>query len=125
MLQTPYAVNAFIELNPNLTAIAAAKDAERAAACWNATQPGCLGMMHGIPVALKDNVAADGMNATAGSYALLGCVHKEALLSTKLVAAGAIILGKAGLSEWANYRGSSVSGWSARNGQVYVSDGRQ
>jgi len=59
--------------------------------------------------------------SAAGSYALYNCSHAESTVAMKLRAAGAIFLAKAGLSEWANYRGTSVSGWSAVNGQVFVS----
>ncbi|GAQ78046.1 hypothetical protein KFL_000070160 [Klebsormidium nitens] len=113
--EVAYATNSVIELNPTVLADADAKDAERAACL-----PTCnLSKIHGIPVLLKDNVAADGMNVTAGSYALLGGYHSPAFLTILILNAGGIILGKAGLSEWANFRSIySVSGWSGRGGQV-------
>ncbi|GAQ81495.1 hypothetical protein KFL_000820010, partial [Klebsormidium nitens] len=112
---TAYATNAVLELNPTALADADAKDIERAACAPNCN----LNKLHGIPVALKDNVCADGMECTAGSWNLFGSHHAEAYLATGIKAAGGIILCKLGLSEWANYRGSSVSGWSGRGGQVY------
>ncbi|MFP2927501.1 amidase [Pyxidicoccus sp. 3LG] len=102
-----------IELNPDALAIAAALDKER-------KEKGPRGPMHGIPVLIKDNIAtADRMQTTAGSLALVGAVPKrDAFVVEKLRAAGAVILGKTNLSEWANFRSSkSTSGWSARGGQ--------
>ncbi len=87
----------------------------------NASLAKCAGPMHGIPVLLKDNIAtADRMTTTAGSLALEGSIpEKDAFLVIQLRAAGAVILGKANLSEWANIRSShSSSGWSARGGQA-------
>lgn len=115
------ALRAVIEINPDALAIAAALDRERAAR-------GPRGPLHGIPVLLKDNIAtADKMETTAGSLALVG--HRpgaDAFLVARLRAAGAVILGKTNLSEWANFRSSrSSSGWSARGGQTrnpYVLD---
>lgn len=79
-------------------------------------------MMHGIPILLKDNIdTADGMLTTAGSLALVNAPtpKQDAFVVKKLRDAGAVILGKANLSEWANFRGSrSISGWSARGGQT-------
>ncbi|GAQ88220.1 hypothetical protein KFL_004100080 [Klebsormidium nitens] len=112
---TAYATNSVLELNPTALADADAKDIERAACAPNCN----LNKLHGIPVILKDNVCADGMECTAGSWNLVGSHHAEAYLATGIKNAGGIILAKAGLSEWANYRGSSVSGWSGRGGQVY------
>lgn len=86
------------------------------------------GPLHGIPLLLKDNIAtADKMQTTAGSLALLGaCAPRDAFVVKKLREAGAIILGKTNLSEWANCRSTrSSSGWSARGGQTrnpYVLD---
>lgn len=80
-----------------------------------------LGPLHGIPILIKDNIAtADKMNNTAGSFALVGAkVPHDSTMAVKLRAAGAIILGKANLSQWANYRSSnSSSGWSAYGGQA-------
>ncbi|KAL8389083.1 hypothetical protein RB595_008801 [Gaeumannomyces hyphopodioides] len=105
---------AVTEVNPDAVAIAAALDAERAA---GATR----GPLHGVPVLIKNNIAtADAMNNTAGSYALLGAtVPRDSFVAAKLRAAGAIILGKANLSQWANYRSmNSTNGWSAHGGQV-------
>ena len=109
------ALHAVIEVNPDALAIAAQLDVERKAG-------GVRGPMHGIPVLLKDNiVTADRMATTAGSYALLGAkAPKDSTVSKKLRAAGAVILGKANLSEWANFRSSnSQSGWSGRGGQCH------
>lgn len=103
-----------IELNPDALAIADALDAERAA-------KGARGPLHGIPVLIKDNIdTADRMMTTAGSLALEGAKPaRDAVLVERLRAAGAVILGKTNLSEWANFRSShSSSGWSGRGGQV-------
>lgn len=105
-------LNSVIELNPDALAIAMALDAERKA-------KGPRGPMHGIPVLLKDNIAtADGMQTTAGSLALVGVKPpRDAFLVSQLRKAGAVILGKTNLSEWANIRSTrSTSGWSARGG---------
>ena len=105
-------LNSIIELNPDALTIAAALDAER-----KATGP--RGPLHGIPVLLKDNIAtADKMQTTAGSLALVGMKPpRDATLVARLRAAGAVILGKTNLSEWANMRSTrSTSGWSARGG---------
>uniref|UniRef100_A0A2N9IKH7 Amidase domain-containing protein n=1 Tax=Fagus sylvatica TaxID=28930 RepID=A0A2N9IKH7_FAGSY len=82
--------------------------------------PGSLSALHGIPILLKDNIATkDKLNTTAGSYALLGSVvPRDAGVVTKLRKAGAIILGKASLSEWSYWRSNAApSGWNARGGQ--------
>jgi amidase len=108
------AVNAVIELNPDALAIARDLDAERRAARIR-------GPLHGVPVMLKDNIDThDKMMCTAGSLALVGSYPaRDSFLAERLRAAGAIILAKANLSEWANYRGSrSSSGWSGRGGQT-------
>ena len=105
-------INAIIELNPDALAIAAALDKER-------KTKGPRGPLHGIPLLLKDNIAtADKMQTTAGSLALLGVKPpRDAFLVARLRAAGAVILGKTNLSEWANIRSTrSTSGWSARGG---------
>lgn len=105
-------INAIIELNPDALAIAAELDRERKAR-------GPRGPLHGIPVLVKDNIAtADRMQTTAGSLALVGVKPpRDAFLVTRLRGAGAIILGKTNLSEWANIRSTrSTSGWSARGG---------
>ncbi|MFZ0733464.1 MAG: amidase [Candidatus Sulfotelmatobacter sp.] len=105
-------VNAVIEMNPDAPSIAATLDQERKA-------KGPRGPLHGIPVLIKDNIAtADRMMTTAGSLALVGSKPpKDSFVSQKLRAAGAVILGKTNLSEWANMRSShSTSGWSGRGG---------
>jgi len=107
-------LNAVIEVSPDALAIAAGLDAERRAGKVR-------GPLHGIPILLKDNIAtADRMETTAGSLALVGAKPvRDAHIVTRLRAAGAVILGKTNLSEWANFRGSnSTSGWSARGGQT-------
>lgn len=105
-------LNAVIELNPDALAIAQALDLERA-------QKGPRGPLHGIPILLKDNIAtADKMHNSAGSLALADSRPPlDAHLVQRLRAAGAVILGKTNLSEWANLRSTrSTSGWSARGG---------
>jgi amidase len=105
-------INAVIEVNPDALAIAAALDKER-------KEKGPRGPLHGIPVLVKDNIAtADRMHTTAGSLALVGVKPpRDAFLVAKLREAGAVILGKTNLSEWANIRSTrSTSGWSARGG---------
>jgi amidase len=107
-------INAMLELNPDALAIADALDMER-------EETGPRGPLHGIPVALKDNIdTADRMTTTAGSLALAGSTPaQDAYLVGKLRVAGAVILGKTNLSEWANFRSSqSTSGWSSRGGQT-------
>ncbi|GBE83352.1 Putative amidase [Sparassis crispa] len=117
------ALHAVIETTPNALEQAAVLDNERKTS-------GARGPLHGIPILLKDNIAtlhSQGMNTTAGSYALLGSVvPRDATVSAMLRAAGAILLGKASLSEWANWRGEVPSGFSGRGGQCispYVSLG--
>ncbi|KAF3922811.1 hypothetical protein ABW21_db0202348 [Orbilia brochopaga] len=107
-------LRAVLELNPDALDIATSLDAERA-------NGKIRGPLHGVPILLKDNIATDDkMNNTAGSYALLGAkVPRDSTVAAKLRTAGAIILGKAGMSEWAFWRSSnSTSGWSARHGQI-------
>ena len=107
-------LNSVIELNPDAMAIAAELDRER-----NAGK--VRGPLHGVPVVLKDNIAtADKMATTAGSLALIGAKPpRDAFVAARLRAAGALILGKANLSEWANIRSSrSTSGWSGRGGMT-------
>jgi amidase len=107
-------LRAVIELNPDVLAIAEELDRER-------EQGGPRGPLHGIPVLLKDNIdTADRMSTTAGSLALEGSTAPEdAFLVQRLRMAGGVILGKANLSEWANFRSTHpVSGWSARGGQT-------
>jgi amidase len=103
-----------LELNPDALAIAAERDAERAAGRLR-------GPLHGVPVMVKDNIAtADRMATTAGSPALLGMAPpRDAFVVQRLREAGAVLLGKTNLSEWANFRGrNSISGWSTRGGQT-------
>ena len=107
-------LKAVTEINPDATAIAAALDEARSLG-------EIYGPLHGIPILIKNNIAtADKMNNTAGSYALLGAkVVEDSTIAAKLRKAGAIILGKTNLSQWANYRSSNSSnGWSAHGGQV-------
>ncbi|MYB07977.1 MAG: amidase [Gemmatimonadetes bacterium] len=102
-----------IEINPDALAIADELDAERQA-------NGPRGPLHGIPVALKDNLDThDRMTTTAGSLALEGSIPpRDSFVAERLRAAGAILLGKLNMSEWAYFRGErATSGWSARGGQ--------
>ncbi len=114
-------VNAVIERNPDALAIAEALDAERAAGTVR-------GPLHGIPVLIKDNIdTADKMRTSAGSLALANSTPaQDAFIVERLRAAGAVLLGKTNLSEWANFRSTrSSSGWSGRGGQTrnpYVLD---
>lgn len=106
-------LRAIIETNPDALAIADELDAERAAS-------GPRGPLHGIPVAIKDNIDThDGMTTTAGSLALEGSIPPvDSFIAQQLREAGAIILAKANMSEWAYFRGErATSGWSARGGQ--------
>ena len=106
-------LHAILELNPDALAIADAMDAER-------KKSGPRGPLHGIPILLKDNVGtADKMETTAGSLALVGArPPRDAFVAAQLRAAGAVILGKTNLSEWANFRSTHASsGWSGRGGQ--------
>lgn len=105
-------INAVIEVNPDALAIADALDKERKAGAVR-------GPLHGVPVLIKDNIdTADRMMTTAGSLALVGArPPADSAVAQKLRAAGAVILGKTNLSEWANIRSShSTSGWSGRGG---------
>src|SRR4051812_28236570 len=107
-------VNAVIETNPDAVAIADALDKEYKG-------KGPRGPLHGVPVLIKDNIeTADKMMTTAGSLALIGNIAKQdSGVAAKLRAAGAVIIGKTNLSEWANIRSShSSSGWSGRGGQT-------
>ncbi|MEP6993175.1 MAG: amidase [Acidobacteriota bacterium] len=102
-----------LEINPDALAIADGLDAERKAGKLR-------GPLHGIPLLVKDNIGtADRMNTTAGSLALLGVTPSaDAHIVKRLREAGAVILGKTNLSEWANFRSThSTSGWSGRGGQ--------
>src|SRR3989441_1003017 len=106
-------VNSIIEVNPDAQTIAMQLDAERRAGHVR-------GPLHGIPIVLKDNVdTGDRMQTAAGSLGLVGTpAPHDATVAAKLRDAGAVILGKTTLSEWANFRGfSSSSGWSGRGGQ--------
>jgi len=108
------AINSVIEVNPDALSIADALDKER-------KEKGSRGPMHGIPVLIKDNIdTADNMQTTAGSLALVGSKPaQDSGVARKLREAGAVILGKTNLSEWANIRSShSTSGWSGRGGQT-------
>jgi amidase len=114
-------LNAIIELNPDALAIAGALDEER-------KSKGPRGPLHGVPVLVKDNLDThDRMMTTAGSLALVGSIAaNDSFVVRRLRQAGAVLLGKTNLSEWANFRGSrSTSGWSARGGRTrnpYVLD---
>lgn len=106
------AVNSVIELNPDALAMADALDRER-------KEKGPRGPLHGIPVLIKDNIdTADKMMTTAGSLAMVGpAPARDSTVAQHLRSAGAVILGKTNLSEWANIRSShSTSGWSGRGG---------
>src|SRR6185503_2075005 len=115
------AINSVIEINPEAEAIAETLDRER-------KSKGSRGPLHGIPILIKDNIdTADRMLTTAGSLALLNShATQDAFIVQKLRNAGAVIIGKTNLSEWANFRSShSSSGWSGRGGQTknpYVLD---
>ncbi len=105
-------INSVIELNPDAIRIARELDRERKAGRLR-------GPMHGIPVLIKDNIATmDAMQTTAGSLALIGAkAPRDAFVVKQLREAGAVILGKTNLSEWANFRSTrSTSGWSSRGG---------
>ncbi len=108
-------IHSVIEVNPDALAIASQMDAER--------KRGHLrGPLHGVPVLIKDNIdTRDKMHTTAGSLALLDAPTpaRDAFVAAQLRAAGAVILGKTNLSEWANFRSTkSISGWSGRGGQT-------
>jgi amidase len=106
-------LHSVIETNPDALKIAQDLDAERKA-------KGPRGPLHGIPVLIKDNIdSSDNMTTTAGSLALAGSKpQQDSFIAKRLREAGAVILGKANLSEWANIRSNhSSSGWSARGGQ--------
>jgi amidase len=106
-------LHAVLELNPDALTIADALDAER-------KTKGARGPLHGIPILLKDNIAtADRMETAAGSLALVGArAPRDAFVAQRLREAGAVLLGKTNLSEWANFRSTHASsGWSGRGGQ--------
>ncbi|HSJ64667.1 MAG TPA: amidase [Gemmatimonadaceae bacterium] len=106
-------VNAVLEANPDALAIAAERDAERRAGRVR-------GPLHGVPVLIKDNIdTGDRMLTSAGSLALMTSTPRDAFIVRRLRDAGAVLLGKTNLSEWANFRSTrSSSGWSARGGQT-------
>lgn len=106
-------LNSVLELNPNALDVARALDVER--------QGGTIrGPLHGIPILLKDNIDTADMTTTAGSLGLQGSIPlQDATVTARLRAAGAVILGKLNLSEWANFRAfNSSSGWSGLGGQT-------
>jgi len=105
--QTGPTMRSILEINPNALMIADALDDER-------RSQGARGLLHGMPILLKDNIDTIDMMTTAGSMALVGShPSQDATVTHKLREAGAIILGKANMSEWANFRSSrSSSGWS-------------
>lgn len=106
-------LHSILETNPDALALAAALDRERA-------EKGVRGPLHGVPVILKDNIdTADKMTTTAGSLALEGSIApRDSHVAERLRAAGAVLLAKANLSEWANIRSNHASsGWSGRGGQ--------
>jgi amidase len=108
------AINAIMELNPDALAIAESLDQER-------RQGHVRGPLHGIPVLLKDNIdTSDQMQTSAGSLAMVGQpAAQDAFIVQRLRAAGAVILGKTNLSEWANFRDPAIpAGWSGRGGQT-------
>ncbi len=108
-------LHAVIEVNPDALALAEALDAER-------RKTGSRGPLHGIPILVKDNLdTADRMKTTAGSLALADAPApaRDAFVVERLREAGALLLGKTNLSEWANFRSTrSTSGWSGRGGQT-------
>ncbi len=115
-------LNSVIETNPDAMRIAEEMDRER-------KRGKVRSMMHGIPILIKDNInTADEMKTTAGSFALVDAPvpERDAFVVEKLRKAGAVIIGKTNLSEWANFRSTkSISGWSGRGGQTnnpYVLD---
>lgn len=106
-------LRAVIETNPDAAAIARKLDAERKAGKVR-------GPLHGVPILLKDNIpSADRMSTSAGSIGLHGHRETDCPVTKRLRDAGVVILGKANLSEWANFRSTnSISGWSSRGGQT-------
>ena len=108
-------LNMVTEINPDALSIAAELDAERANGIVR-------GPLHGVPILIKNNIATmDKMGNTAGSFALYGAtVPQDSTIAARLRAAGVVILGKANLSQWANYRSfNSTNGWSAYGGQTF------
>ena len=116
------------QLNPTLNAVITVSPTalSDARAAYRARRDGDRRPLLGMPIIVKDNVNTTGMPTTAGSWALAGSAPNDAFIAQKLRAAGAIILGKANLSEWANFRSNpSSSGWSGIGGQTnmpYVLD---
>ena len=109
-------MNAIIEMNPDAFP-------SRKSSIGSARRRVARGPLHGIPILIKDNIdTADRMMTTAGSLALVGSKPpKDSLVAQKLRAAGAVILGKTNLSEWANIRSThSTSGWSGRGGLTKI-----
>jgi amidase len=107
-------INSVIEVNPEALQLADALDRER-------KEGGARGPLHGVPVLLKDNIdTGDHMQTTAGSLALVGApAPRDAFVAGRLRRAGAVILGKTNLTEWANFRSThATSGWSGRGGQT-------
>ncbi|MDP4164231.1 MAG: amidase family protein, partial [Bacillota bacterium] len=107
-------INSILEINPDALHIAAALDAER-------KQIGSRGQLHGIPILIKDNIdTADKMHTSAGSYALKDSIAMEdSFVAKQLRNAGAVILGKTNMTEWANFMANNMpSGYSSRGGQV-------
>jgi amidase len=108
------AINSVIEVNPDALSIARRLDEERVSGKSR-------GPLHGVPILIQDNIdTADRMRTSAGSLALAESIAaRDAFVAERLRAAGAVILGKTNLSEWANFRSSrSISGWSGRGGQT-------
>lgn len=109
-------INSIIEINPQALEIARIRDRER-------LNRRAKGPLHGIPVVIKDNIdTADRMKTTAGSLALIDAPtpKRDAFIAERLREAGAVLLGKTNLSEWANFRDNdSISGWSGRGGQTH------
>ncbi len=108
-------LNSIIETNPDALTIASTLDEERRAGKVRS-------LLHGIPILLKDNIdTQDAMQTTAGSLAMEGNIaSRDAFIVKQLRKAGAVILGKTNLSEWANFRGrKSISGWSSRGGLTH------
>lgn len=115
IMQVNATLHVVTETNPDALSIAKKLDSERKAGSTR-------GPLHGIPILIKNNIATmDKMNNTAGSFALLGAkVPRDSTIAAKLRKAGAIILGKTNLSQWANFRSDNTSnGWSAYGGQTY------
>jgi amidase len=111
---TEYYLRRITRLNPALHAVITVNPS-----CADEVSAGADGPLSGIPVLVKDNIGVAGMPTTAGSPALLGAAAADAFLVSKLRSAGAVILGKANLSEWSNFRSShSASGWSTLGGQT-------